>query len=421
MMMPAPQTFLDGRVTLHCGDCLDVLAAMPDNSVDSIVADPPYGLEFMGKEWDAPWQTSGKSALFGDRDSKTPGFGVTRNATCRSCGLRLRGKIKCGCEKPDWDEAPTSTMLRQMRAFQDWCESWAVECLRVLKPGGYMLAFGGSRTSHRMVTAIEDAGFEIRDGIVWAYAQGFPKNPAVLKPAVEPICMARKPLVGTLADNVARYGTGALNIDACRIASEPIRTTRNTALGLMNDDGWKPKSAIFESHEAGRWPANLIHDGSDVVTALFPESESVGHHPAKRGVGGIGNNGHRGQTGLDERHGDIGSAARFFYAAKADADDRLGSKHPTIKPVDLIRHLCRLVTPAGGLVLDHFAGTGTTGEAAWHEGFRAILVEREAEFQADIARRMDLILHPAKRAAVARSKNKLRGAEGTPLFPDEAA
>jgi site-specific DNA-methyltransferase (adenine-specific) len=167
----------------------------------------------------------------------------------------------------------------------------------------------------------------------------------------------------------------------------------------------------------------LPNHGSDEVLAAFPDAPGQQFtvrpdHAPKIGTDVYGDYGAR---PLTEPRGDAGSAARFFYTAKADAEDRLGSKHPTVKPLDLMQYLCRLVTPPGGTILDPFAGTGTTGEAAWREGFKAILIEREAEYQADIARRMDLAVKPTKRAAVAKSKNNLMGAEGTPLFGGEAA
>lgn len=180
-------------------------------------------------------------------------------------------------------------------------------------------------------------------------------------------------------------------------------------------------AAMKRLETLGRWPANIIHDGSDEVLDAFPADLESGK-PSGMKAGGQGHafghfNGGIPVTGF----GDSGNAARFFYTAKADADDRLGSKHPTVKPLDLMQYLVRLVTPPGGLVLDPFAGTGTTGEAAFREGMRAVLIEREPEYQADIARRMELAENPTKRAAVAKSKNNLQGAEGTPLFGGEAA
>jgi len=398
----------DKSTEIHNGDCLQVLRTLPDSSVDSCVTDPPYGLAFMGKKW----------------DYDVPGVEV-------------------------WQE-----------------------CLRVLKPGGHLLAFAGTRTQHRMAVRIEDAGFEIRDMIAWVYGSGFPKSldvskaidsqdavyarreralkftawmreacplsvaecnrimrtnaeaghyftageqphiataeyfdrlrphftmpvpdeieemvaqrtvesqtlknrevvgqktgqqhadgrkscfdvaakmvkvdvpitaPATeaakqwqgwgtaLKPALEPITVARKPFPGTVAENVLRHGTGAINVDGCRVGDE-----------------------------SSRFPSNLIHDGSKEVVGLFPDDGEA-------------------------------SAARFFYCAKADSSERRNSKHPTIKPVALMRYLVRLVCPAGGLVLDPFAGSGTTIEAARLEHCRAIGIEREAEYCADILERL---------------------------------
>ena len=328
---------------LHHGNCLDILRTMPDCSIDAVVTDPPYGLSFMGKKW-------------------------------------------------DYDVPST--------------EIWA-ECLRVLKPGGYLLAFAGTRTQHRMAVRIEDAGFEIRDMLAWMYGSGFPKShnvskgfdreagilkpefkgftvagsshnanisktiptkgyvppaPATdaakqwqgwgtaLKPAMEPITMARKPFKATVAQNVQEWGTGAINIDACRIGEE-------------------------ESTHLGRWPANVMHDGSPEILQ------------------------------------GMGEAARFFYTPKACKDDRddgcemMDAKqyshdgrdktienayqrndsqarnfHPTVKPTDLMRYLCRMVTPTGGVVLDPFTGSGSTGRGAVLEGFRFIGCEMDADY-----------------------------------------
>jgi DNA modification methylase len=489
-------TMLGGKVRLLPGDCREVMATLPDASVDCIVCDPPYGLAFMGRAWDAP------------------------------------------------DGAPFAVELWQ-------------QALRVLKPGGHVVAFSGTRTYHRMVTAIEDAGFEIRDQLAWVYGSGFPKShdvskkidqrrheddaparavaaflreaikaggltqrevenrlglggnslcgyvqpnrykcdvppPALwaglckvvpglggidaevarlnerkgergddwksaplvqvkqamsnwgensrisdreerepspaarqwqgwgtaLKPSWEPICLARKPLIGTVAANVLAHGTGALNIDGCRITTADTYTYPNGRGGSPIHKGGQDCSAPAESNPLGRWPANLLHDGSEEVVKLFPDVTSgsvqggtVGGHSKAREVYGE----HHGYT-MAAIEGSSGSAARFFYTSKADAEDRLGSTHPTVKPVDLMQWLCRLVCPKGGTVLDPFAGTGTTGEAAWREGMRAILIEREPEYQADLARRMDLATQPTKRSAVAKTKNKLDNPVDLPLF-----
>lgn len=314
------------------GDCRDAMEFnIADDSVDVIVTDPPYELGFMGKAWD-------KSGV----------------------------------------------------AFDP--ETWR-HALVVLKPGGHLLAFGGTRTYHRMVCAIEDAGFEVRDQIGWVYGSGFPKSKnldgdwegwgTALKPAWEPIVLARKPLIGTVAANVLAHGCGALNIDGCRVLSgDDIGRTRTTALGQMNDDAWEPKAMKSESHALGRWPANLIHDGGEEVLAAFPQVNSGGNlkatipSPKTSTVYG----------GFPKRsdfatYRDTGSAARFFYCAKASKRDRgEGNTHPTVKPTDLMRYLCRLVTPPGGLVLDPFTGSGSTGKAAVLEGFRFVGCELNPEY-----------------------------------------
>jgi site-specific DNA-methyltransferase (adenine-specific) len=418
--------FLNGRVTLHEGDCLDVLRTMPGASVDSVVTDPPYELGFMGKHWD------------------------------------------------HGSHAHT-------------VELWS-EVLRVLKPGGHLLAFGGTRTYHRLACAIEDAGFEIRDQIAWVYGSGFPKShniskaidkaagaereivgrspwdsrkpngsasyssvglnaeagggditaPATeaarqwegwgsaLKPALEPICVARKPFIGTLAENVLAYGTGGLNVDGCRVHADDAQGGTYTVKRLkpgatLNKTGgnWRPEDGIEYQDEmkVGRWPANLVHDGSEEVLAGFPDlGKSTGGRDSRPSGFGEFGGGSRKIEKQDPGFGDSGSAARFFYTAKADSDDRLGSKHPTVKPVDLMQWLVRLVTSKDGLVLDPFAGTGTTGEAAFREGMRAVLIEREPEYQADIARRMALVLGGPDERRRETIKAKGLTADAGPLF-----
>jgi site-specific DNA-methyltransferase (adenine-specific) len=393
---------------------------MPDNSVDSIVTDPPSGLSFMGKKW-------------------------------------------------DYDVPST--------------EIWA-ECLRVLKPGGHLLAFAGTRTQHRMAVRIEDAGFEIRDMIAWVYGSGFPKSHNVaqaidreagftrdrlkhprgkgfgdevaqtyasdkwtsenagtrsdptaitesasqwqgwgtaLKPALEPITVARKPLVGTVAENVLEHGTGGLNIDGCRVGDFQNTTPsgvdrRNAKLAEM---GYRPGEYQMGEKAPdtppGRWPANLIHDGSDEVMAAFPQAKGqqgsvTGEEPSSKTNAVYGQ--FNGRPATTPR-GDAGSAARFFYCAKAskrdrdegleawpeqqssvgdnraggDFNERLGKTpglrrnvHPTVKPTDLMRYLCRLVTPPGGVVLDPFMGSGSTGKAAKLEGFGFAGCEMSSEY-----------------------------------------
>lgn len=350
------------------GDCLEVLRGMADASIDAIVTDPPYGLSFMGKKWDY--------------------------------------------------DVPS-------------VEVWA-ECLRVLKPGGHLLAFAGTRTQHRMAVRIEDAGFEIRDLIAWVYGSGFPKSHngpwggTALKPALEPITVARKPLVGTVDANWREHGTGALNIEACRVAVDDKDYARNCS-GDRGHSGTRGADAEGATNlhagggsasSSGRWPANLIHDGSDEVLAAFPHAPGQMAKASASDTQRAGQNTYgvmsRGSNGASPR-GDAGSAARFFYCAKASKKDRdeglddfplattsdgraiaadnsyqrgkteRSNTHPTVKPTDLMRYLCRLVTPPGGVVLDPFMGSGSTGKGAVLEGFRFIGIEREAEY-VEIAR-----------------------------------
>ena len=356
------QTFLDGAVELRGGDCLDVVRAMPDCSIDAVVTDPPYALVSIVKRFGA---VGAKPTKDGDVYSRS------------SAGFM--GKA--------WDTGE--------RAFA--VEFWQ-EIYRVLKPGGHVAAFSGSRTYHRLACAVEDAGFEIRDQLMWLYGSGFPKSHnagngwgTALKPAHEPIVLARKSLIGTVAANVAAHGTGALNIDGCRVATDgPSR----------------------------RWPANVVHDGSDEVVAAFPETKSGDHRrPGKINRRGSNVDFKRGcDVSTFSGVGDAGPACRYFYGAKADANDRTGSRHPTVKPVDLMQWLCRLVTPVGGLILDPFAGTGTTGEAAWREGFRGVLIEREAEYQADIVRRMALAAAGPQERLTERMKARGHADDAGPLF-----
>ena len=437
------ETFLNGKVMLHAGDSRDVLKTLGDCSIDSIVTDPPYALVSIVKRF-------GKS---GSAAVKVPEGGSGAYA-----------RASAGFMGKQWDTGETAFAV----------EFWA-ECLRVLKPGGHVAAFSGTRTYHRMACAIEDAGFEIRDQLAWCYGSGFPKShdvskgidkaagaerevvgvnrgamsgwntdggtkfidraitaPATdaarewegwgtaLKPSWEPICFARKPLIGTVAENVLGWGTGALNIDGCRVEAEKAtgwggkgaggNTWNETNNGLGKDGEARPVE--------GRWPANIVHDGSDEVVAAFPNIKTskatVTSKPGSVYGNGAGLPSHTGTYGFDES----GSAARFFYTAKADKQDRMGSKHPTVKPVDLMQWLCRLITPPGGTVLDPFAGSGSTGEAAWREGFQCVLIEREPEYQADIRRRMTLCLAGPEERARESIKAKIgdRPIDAGPLF-----
>ena len=349
------------------GDCLDAMAEMPEGSVDAIVTDPPYGINFMGKEWDGPGGMLGQIAT----------------------GKERRGAFAYGGSHSRGDADNDNTK------FQEWCLLWATQALRVLKPGGYLLAFGGTRTYHRLACGIEDAGFEVRDCLAWAYGSGFPKSHnldgewqgwgTALKPAYEPVILARKPLTGTVAANVQEYGTGALNIDGGRIPAADKTKFPGGGYSRHESDaayefGGDPNFTTTgkDAHPSARWPANLILD------------ESAG-------------------AMLDAESGR--EVSRFFYCPKAskaernagldgfdvkrpDERDKTGmgtfdekgvqpqrNAHPTVKPIDLMRYLVRLVTPPGGTVLDPFTGSGTTGIAAGLEGFDFIGIEREAEYR----------------------------------------
>lgn len=359
-------------IDVRHGDSRDVLKTMADASIDSCVTDPPYALVSIVKRF-------GKSKPENEKFAATNPTSAYRSASAGFMGQK-------------WDTGET--------AFDP--EFWA-EVYRVLKPGAHLLAFSGTRTYHRMVCAIEDAGFEVRDQIGWLYGSGFPKSHnltgkaegfdgwgTALKPAWEPVVVARKPLIGTVAANVMQHGTGALNIDGCRVAHfeecKPM-AAQDGGDKVFGQGGRKVETTDLKAN--GRWPANLVHDGSPEVLACFPETGiSAGGRIGNAGGGNVKNLPTGEFLSGDPGFGDRGSAARFFYTAKADAGDRLGSKHPTVKPVDLMRWLCRLVTPQGGLVLDPFAGSGTAGMACMAEGFDAILIEREANFVEDIKRRI---------------------------------
>lgn len=353
-------------IDLRTGDCLELMRAMPAESVDACVTDPPYHLTSIVDR-------------FGKAGSAAPREGVYRRAAAGFMGQ-------------SWDGGDV--------AFR--AETWA-EVLRVLKPGGHVVAFGGPRTYHRLACAIEDAGFVIADSLAWLHGQGFPKSHnlsgewegwgSALKPAFEPAVLARKPRGGTIAFTMAEHGTGALNIDGCRIGSEArpvmMRTQTITAAKSMSgvSTGATPSG---EMTSTGRWPANVIHDGSDEVLAAFPDSAGARAPVTKRGADKVRSTYNAFKGNVDEEgstfQGDAGSAARFFYCAKPSRAERgTGNTHPTVKPVALMRYLIRLVTPPGGLVLDPFAGSGTTGVAAQQEGMSAILCELNPAY-ADMAR-----------------------------------
>ena len=407
-------------IAVHHGDCREVIPTL-GVTVDAVVTDPPYGLEFMGQSWDAPWVGgTSSSALFGKRERAMPGWGVSRNANCRRCGSRARGAKKCFCAEPQWDEAPNATLLRQMTGFMEWTGEWASVAYDALRPGGFLVAFGGTRTYHRMVCAIEDAGFVIQDCLMWLYGTGFPKNKAQLKPAYEPIILAYKP-----------GGKRTMQVDECRIAVSPddIEAARvpqpafNSPTGHVYDfkTGEGRNGETFDMSK-GRWPANICHDGSDEVVGLFPHITSTAGNP-RRSHSPAGNGWRNCATGAE--YNDSGSAARFFFSAKAGTQDRWGSKHPTVKPVELMRWLVQLVCPPNGTVLDPFAGSGTTAVAALATGRNAILVEREAEYIKDIKERIAFYQGGGTHSVQAKHRNRAINHgplfAALPLTPDEDA
>jgi len=411
-------------IELYCGDCLDVMPQL-DEQFDTIITDPPYGLEFMGKEWDKLTRNSMNPQSTADQEYNR---------------IHSKKETRWLRDRPD-----IGGSLKYSSQMQEWHYDWAKAALEVAKPGAMLLAFGGTRTHHRLMCAIEDAGWEIRDVVMWVYASGFPKShniskaidrsanaereiigryqppgmdkpwnlskakdertvevfassrnnldvtaPATeaaklwndwgtaLKPAWEPIILAMKPRDGTFANNALVHGVAGLAIDACRVP------TNGEGVQCQSGHGGQP----FGKHEhpftpreytkLGRWPANLIHDGSDEVVGLFPDTgKSSGGRIWNAGGNAVQNVPTGNFMSGDPGYGDNGSAARFFYCAKASRSERgEGNTHPTVKPLALMRYLCRLTkTPTGGSVLDMFAGSGTTLIAAVQEGRRAVGIE----------------------------------------------
>ena len=538
-------------VALHHGDCLDVLRTLPDASVDSVVTDPPYGLSFMGKAWDKPTPRAEHAACVEcGNDDPTEGWLVCTDclealgdsAPKRPAAPSHGGRDMLGHVSANWHDKGTHSRGyadNDNAAFQQWCELWAAECLRVLKPGGHLLAFGGTRTWHRLACAVEDAGFEVRDSLAWLYGSGFPKSldvskaidkrpgvgrhaefvahlierreaaglsradvsekvvgtrsgacwnwehhqfpeakwwPALrdlldldeakwgpviaeaerrkigerttgigtgkgavayiadsenrdvtapatdaarqwqgfgtaLKPAFEPVVVARKPLIGTVAANVTTHGTGALNIDACRIEGEVPSTTHGVSGGdHIGQLKGRPLSE-FTPHASGRWPANVIldEDMADVLDEQSGITKSTGGSGDKSG--NLAANVYGDYAGTTKGAnagglGDSGGASRFFYVAKAPKRERPvvdGVAHPTVKPITLMRWLVRLVTPPGGTVLEPFAGSGTTVEACLLEGFRCVAIEKGDEYLPLILERIRRQTEPPEVAELVRT------------------
>lgn len=441
------------------GDCLKELKKLPDNSVDSVVTDPPYNLTSINKRFSKKGSAKAKYGKDGSFQRLSKGF---------------MGK--------SWDGTGIT--------FKE--ELWK-ECLRVLKPGGHALICCGTRTYHRMATAVEDAGFEIRDIVAWVYGSGFPKSLNIgkqidkdsgveplakipnkdgrfygqvgsdyhltpnqiimpdcknewkgwgtaLKPAMELWTLARKPLSEkTIARNVLKHGTGGINIDGCRVPcqqkAQPHKKRNPGTLagggrseeekygkskfpkGDYGESNFRNRERMADKNPSSRFPANFCHDGSDEVVGLFPEtgiSKKGSNKGTKKSMFGMLNK-DTGNMGF----GDSGSAARFFYCAKASKSERnkglegfeeqqttgggggignylddvnsasgkYGSEkapnknnHPTVKPLKLMQYLCRLITPPEGTVLDPFMGSGTTGIACKLEGFNFIGIEKEEEY-----------------------------------------
>lgn len=398
------------------GDCLEVLKSMESNSIDAIVTDPPYGLAFMGKRWDY--------------------------------------------------DVPSADIWR--------------ECLRVLKPGGHLLAFGGTRTFHRTVVNIEDAGFEVRDMIAWIHGQGFPKsmdvskaidkeagaerevigryqrpdgsgkrncrqgfNPeyvnakdhltqmigetivtapateaakqwegfgTALKPAIEPICMARKPIAEkTVAKNVLRHRCGGINVDGCRVETTETLSIGSEKIG-KNTFGDFSNDNPGAQNPLGRFPANLVFSHTisctDTECAEGCAVKALDEQSGILKTGGTGKSGDMRTCGVTSfgknkrsprtTAGDAGGASRFFYCAKPSGKERGDfNTHPTVKSLDLMAYLCRLITPPGGLILDPFSGSGSTGVAAIKEGFRFMGIERESDYVNIAMKRLSLALGEA--------------------------
>jgi site-specific DNA-methyltransferase (adenine-specific) len=399
-------------IRVEHGDCLEVIPRLVAEgvTVDAIVTDPPYGLEFMGKEWDAPWKYGMRP--YGMTDTKGraagPSFVSSRNPVCQLCHKHKRGAKGCRCPAPEFDE--TTKRLGDLRTFQSWSEAWALAAFDILRPGGFLLAFGGTRTHHRMTCAIEDAGFVIQDTVAWLYGTGFPKHKSHLKPAFEPICLAYKP-----------GGARTMQVDEARIPANGEDFGDAEAYATRwrrKSDGWlrphhgnsadldRTRQAIEKATRLGRWPANVCHDGSDEVLAAFPRAGGgFGSENRKESRGIYGD--FSGSTkGNLVGYGDSGSAARFFFSAKAGVDDRWGSRHPTVKPVALIRWLVQLVTPPGGLFLDPFAGSGTAGVAALAAGRNAILIEQDAGYVADIRERLAHYAGDGRHSLSAKNRNR---------------
>lgn len=389
---------------IHHGDLFDVLPTLASESIDACVTDPPYGIGFMGREWDtfAPAKA---------RASKQFAIGHGDKGRKDSVNPNLRGRRQSPAMSPSQIEY--NRTLEGQRGFQEWTERWAREVLRVLKPGAYIVVCGAPRSHHRMMSGLEDAGFEIKDCLAWICGQGFPKNydlgdgkGTALKPAQEPIALAWKPFKGTIKACHAQHGTAALNIDACRIETDDSLRGGGGFPLTFNGQNPRPFHSGDEAgptirHDGGRWPANVILDEAAAAALNVQSGELVsGANPTRRMSDKVRNvfGEFKGQAECDAARGlDVGGAARFFYCAKPSREERdlvcaeNGNIHPTVKPVALMRWLVRLVTPLGGVALDPFTGSGTTGMACGYEHRQFVGVEREAEYIEIASRRITAV------------------------------
>lgn len=409
-------------MSIHRGDLFDVLPTLAADSIDACVTDPPYGIGFMGREW----------------DTFKPGVAERRivpNKQAESENPNLKGRTRGPASSPSAVEYDFSR--GGLEAFERWTEQWAREVFRVLKPGAHLLVCGAPRSHHRMMSGVEDAGFEIRDCIAWIFGSGFPKSlnfpdgwGTALKPAHEPIVLARKPFKGSVAANREAHGTGAINVEACRIEGIPPSVPQpafNSPTGqIYGMKTGKGRNGEMSQSRLGRWPANVAFDES-AAAMLDEQSGELTSCPATGydWTPSVADNPVNVMTNIKSgvHFGDSGGASRFFYVAKPSRAERdqgceflpvksptelTGRKegsaglkhgrsgtdraahnyHPTVKPVELMRYLVRLVTPNGGTVLDPFTGSGTTGMACAFEGFEFIGIEREAEYVAISERRI---------------------------------
>ncbi|MHA1225204.1 MAG: DNA-methyltransferase [Candidatus Hodarchaeales archaeon] len=353
------------------GDCLNIMKEMPENSIDAIVTDPPYGLSFMNKDWDK----------LNKHISPLP-----------------EGKY------------PKNKNLKEMRQggsdgylIQLWHAQWLKEAYQILKPGGSMLIMGGTRTFHRLMCAIEDTGFIIKDTLMWLYGGGFPKAQDLtnmlkkrgietnkwqgfkiggIKPAFEPIVWAVRPPKGSYIDNVLKWEVGAVNVDKCRIVTNDKLVRPNISRG--KNEAIFPLGAGIQNEPKGRFPANIILD--EEAGRLLDEQSGILKSGDLTGQPRVENKNVYGKAGAtigNPRYwqGDSGGASRFFYCAKASKSERgKNNKHPTVKPIKLFKWLIKLVTREGQVVLDPFIGSGTTAIAAYRVGRKYIGIEREKEY-----------------------------------------